>query len=169
MSIQSSTLLRRFWKANSLDLLLDGLLSITSVLLNYCGPLFFKLILVCIENVEKDSSNQVDRSKAYVFAFVWYACALLKAESDLQHLWFGRRAATRMRSELMAAIYDKALKRRDYSGIVGEKDRASDPDEKKAKGKEADPNDPKGGADVGKIVNLMAGDANRVSNIRLKG
>lgn len=36
----------------------------------------------------------------------------------MQHLWFGRRAAVRVRSELMVAIYDKALKRKDFSGIV---------------------------------------------------
>ena len=45
---------------------------------------------------------------------------------DAQHLWFGRRAGTRMRSELMAAIYDKALKRKDYSGITSEKEDAPD-------------------------------------------
>lgn len=43
-----------------------------------------------------------------------------QAQADVQHLWFGRRASTRIRSELMAAIYDKALKRKDYSGIVDE-------------------------------------------------
>ncbi len=37
---------------------------------------------------------------------------------DVQHLWYSRRSSTRIRSELMAAIYDKALKRKDYSGIV---------------------------------------------------
>lgn len=78
----------------------------------------------------------------------------------MQHLWFGRRAATRIRSSLMASIYDKALKRKDFSGIVSK-------DEKKETGKEsakesAKADDPKAGADVGKIVNLMAGDANRV-------
>jgi hypothetical protein len=49
----------------------------------------------------------------------------------------------------MAAIYNKALKRKDFSGVV--------------KKKEAnDKNDPKAGADVGKVVNLMASDANLV-------
>jgi len=43
---------------------------------------------------------------------------VIQAQADVQHLWFGRRAATRVRSELMAAIYDKALKRKDFSGII---------------------------------------------------
>jgi hypothetical protein len=58
----------------------------------------------------------------------------------------------------MAAIYDKALKRRDFSGIVDKNAKTTQtrkPDDEKA-------DDPKAGADVGKIVNLMAGDANRV-------
>ncbi len=60
----------------------------------------------------------------------------------------------------MAAIYDKALKRKDYSGIV-DKDNKQDP--KASAEAEAKADDPKAGADVGKIVNLMAGDANRVA------
>lgn len=92
-----------------------------------------------------------------------------------------------MRSELMAAIYDKALKRRDFSGVIDQEKAKEAADkkaaaaaandtpptlskaEKKAKAKadkktaeKAD--DPKAGAaDTGKIVNLMAGDANRIA------
>lgn len=93
----------------------------------------------------------------------------LQAQADVQHLWFGRRAATRMRSQLMASIYDKALKRKDYSGIVNKEktkevsDRDKKRDPKASAEAEAKANDPKAGADVGKIVNLMAGDANRVA------
>jgi hypothetical protein len=74
-----------------------------------------------------------------------------------------------MRSQLMAAIYDKALKRKDYSGIVDKEkikevsDRDKKRDPKASAEAEAKANDPKAGADVGKIVNLMAGDANRVA------
>ena len=50
---------------------------------------------------------------------------ILQAQADVQHLWFGRRASTRIRSELMAAIYDKALKRKDFSGITN-KDKKED-------------------------------------------
>ena len=109
--------------------------------------------------------------------------SMAQAEADVQHLWYGRRAATRMRSELMSAIYDKALKRKDFSGIV-DKDAAKDaknpgkPSESSRLvifgtcelncGVDTDPkaDDPKAGADIGKIVNLMAGDANRVCEIR---
>jgi hypothetical protein len=68
----------------------------------------------------------------------------------------------------MAAIYDKALKRRDFSGIVN-KDNSKDSTSDRKKDSKADAearakaDDPKAGADVGKIVNLMAGDANRVA------
>jgi hypothetical protein len=69
----------------------------------------------------------------------------------------------------MAAIYDKALKRKDFSGVVNKDNskEAPDSDGKKdskssAKAQEK-ADDPKAGADIGKIVNLMAGDANRVA------
>lgn len=94
---------------------------------------------------------------------------LPQAQADVQHLWFGRRAATRIRSQLMAAIYDKALKRKDFSGIVNKDNSKEALDSNGKKGSKADAeaqakaDDPKAGADVGKIVNLMAGDANRVA------
>jgi hypothetical protein len=74
-----------------------------------------------------------------------------------------------MRSQLMAAIYDKALKRKDFSGIVDKDNSKKAPEAngkkntKASAGAEAKADDPKPGADVGKIVNLMAGDANRVA------
>ena len=62
----------------------------------------------------------------------------------------------------MASIYDKALKRKDFSGIVN-KD-AVNKDAKGASKKDAAKADePKAGADIGKIVNLMASDASRIS------
>lgn len=70
-----------------------------------------------------------------------------------------------MRTELMAAIYDKALKRKDYSGVV-DKDKLKDDADKKAgiaPSESSSGDEPKAGADVGKIVNLMAVDANRIA------
>ncbi|KAG1854238.1 hypothetical protein F4604DRAFT_1516346, partial [Suillus subluteus] len=102
---------------------------------------------------------------AYIYAFLTFLCTLLKAEADVQHLRFGRRAATRMHVELMAAIYHKALKRQDYSGII-DKDKTKEAADKKAGFKPVENStseDPKAGADVGNIVNLMAVHANRIA------
>lgn len=68
-----------------------------------------------------------------------------QVQLDFQHLYIIRRANTRVRSELIAAIYDKALKRKDYANV-------SHPDSETTTAR----------ADVGKIVNLMSGDANTV-------
>lgn len=43
--LKSSTLLRRILSANAIDLALDGLLTLVSVIFNYAGPFFLKRIL----------------------------------------------------------------------------------------------------------------------------
>ena len=78
------------------------------------------------------------------------------------HLWHSRRCAVRLKAELTAAVYDKALRRKDASGVVAAKpeDEAAEGDKKdtkdKGKGKEKK-EEKKTNADSGKIVNLMAG------------
>ncbi|KAG1837297.1 hypothetical protein F4604DRAFT_1843943 [Suillus subluteus] len=159
-TIIRSSLLRHLWAANSQDLLLDFGLTYVSVIFTYASPFFLKRILDAI-----DDPTAENRSQAYIYALLAFLCTMLKAEADVQHLWFGRRAATRMRVELMAAIYDKALKRQDYSGII-DMDKAKEAADKKAGIKPVEnpsADDPKAGADVGKIVNLMAVDANRIA------
>lgn len=181
-SVKKPTLLRWLWTANSLDLILDFVLTYVSVIFNYLGPFFLKRILDSLDvREDEDEQTRVRKvSQAYIYAFLAFLCTLCRGEADVQHLWYGRRAATRIRSSLMTAIYDKALKRKDFSGIV-DKDaaKAKGVDPKKegllehtqlsfyANGCNVDPkgDNPKAGADVGKIVNLMAADANRVAMI----
>lgn len=134
-----------------------------------------------------NENNPEAKARGYIYAFLAFLSLLCKAEADVIHLWHGRRASTRIRSELMASIYAKALVRKDYSGIIDEKDVGQrknddkriystdptrgrikdDPNKRKkseSKGLKGDTkNTP--GADVGKIVQLMSGDANRVSQI----
>jgi ABC-type multidrug transport system fused ATPase/permease subunit len=141
--------------------------TIVSVFFNYAGPFFLKRIIDAI-----DSGDRGARARAYLFAILMFASQVAKSEADLQHLWYGRRATVRVRSQLMSAIYDKALKRRDYSGIVqkdkeGDNKKAQDKkNENGKKGKEAD--ESAAGADVGKIVNLMAGDTQRIAMVRIQ-
>ncbi|KAF8699802.1 hypothetical protein AX14_000860 [Amanita brunnescens Koide BX004] len=108
--IRRSTLLRKLWAAKSMDISFD--FTVISVLFNYMNPFSSTL-----DTVDTPNPSREIRSKAYIYAFLAFACSAAKTH-DLQHLYFGRRAATRMRSELMASIYEKALKRNDYLGIV---------------------------------------------------
>ncbi|KAH8825097.1 multidrug resistance-associated ABC transporter [Flagelloscypha sp. PMI_526] len=165
-----------FW-TNSRDILLDFLGSVLTVVFEYASPFFLKKILDVIDNVLRDDDSTKspeelanDRRHAYIYATAMFAANLFKAQSDVQHLWYGRRASTRIRSELMAAIYDKSLKRvvlqSSSAGTNNEDKEPSSPTTKKSRKKEKKKEeeiDPKSGADVGKIVNLMAVDANRVA------
>jgi ABC-type multidrug transport system fused ATPase/permease subunit len=92
---------------------------------------------------------------------------LIQAEADLFHLWHGRRAMLRIRSQLMAAIYDKALKRKDFSGVIRKQGAEVSDDQKDQQGvgKDKDAKDEKSSADVGRIVQLMSGDAYQIGNI----
>jgi len=58
----------------------------------------------------------------------------------------------------MASIYDKALKRKDFSGVVSSRNKEeASPPETGAQPAQQD------AADVGKIVQLCSGDANVIS------
>lgn len=97
-----------------------------------------------------------NRQMAYFYATIAFFCQLLRAQSNLQHLYYSRRASIRAQSELIGSIYEKTLVRKDITGVV-----ASDA-VKRAKGK-GDNDGAKiqavQSADVGKIVSLIATDA----------
>ncbi|KIM25383.1 hypothetical protein M408DRAFT_210000 [Serendipita vermifera MAFF 305830] len=171
--VKGKTLLRRIWTANALDLLMDGLLTLVSVVFNYAGPFFLKRILDAISEPSPEAIAQ-----AYVYATLTLFCSLVKNQADMQHLWYGRQAVTRTRSILMAAVFDKAMKRKDFSGVTvpsgknGKGGGSSKPISiKKAAlesmGKKAKTGGKAGGsgADIGKIVNLMSGDASKTAQI----
>lgn len=82
-----------------------------------------------------------------------FVAQVIKSETDVQHSWCSRHAEAQVRTVLMSVIYDKALKRKDISGRVSKR--------RDGEGSKAEEDDT--GADVGKIVNLMSGDASRVS------
>ena len=153
-------LLKRIWDNNKHDLFLDFVLTYISITFRYASPFFLKRILDALDEKEPDARK---RGVAFVYAFLAFACALVDAQASVQHLWFSRRACTRIRTGLMVAIYDKALKRRDFSGIVDKEVKKAPPPGSAKEDKKA--NEPKAGANIGKIVNLMAGDASRIAEL----
>ena len=151
-------LLGRLWQANSRDLLVDFILTYVSIVLSYASPFFLKEIIDAFDVSQRSpEAAREARAVALLYALAAFSCSLLRAEVDLQHLYCGRRAAVRIRTELMASIYDKALKRKDISGSTGNRHGPNtNPEEKSG---ESTSN-----ADSGKVLNLMSADATLVSN-----
>ncbi|KAF8529350.1 multidrug resistance-associated ABC transporter [Gautieria morchelliformis] len=170
-TVTRKTLLRRLWAVSGMDVVIDFVLMLVSVVFNYARPFFLKRILDSLDPANEN--NPEARAQGYIYAFLAFFSLLCKAEADILHLWYGRRAATRIRSELMASIYAKTLVRKDYSGIVDKKDGEQEKQDDKtmsAPDSTSKSKDAKGdtkntsGADVGKIVQLMSGDANGISS-----
>lgn len=139
-------------------------------------------------------ADATSKETAYLFAFFAFVCTVLKSQADLQHLYYGRRAGVRIKGELISSIYDKALRKKDISGLVNHEASSGakpetggetglnpaakggvSPSSAASKGKQsgtadnAKPKDDKEAelatADVGKIVSLMAGDAQRTAQM----
>lgn len=112
------------------------------------------------------------KKRAFLFAFLALLASVIKTQTDLQHLYYSRRASVRIKSELTLAIYDKALRRRDVSGslqsvsstdttdLPGKSDKGKDQKQKQGK----DDDDHRSAASVGKVVNLMSTDTNTIAS-----
>jgi ABC-type multidrug transport system fused ATPase/permease subunit len=149
-----SNLLRRLLKANAYDLFMDAIGTIAASFCSFLSPYFIKQIL---EGISAPTREKVAR--AYIYVVLALFVSIFKALIDLQHLWYGRRACVRIKNQLIAAVYDKALRRKDASGVIAEKDDAGKDDKKGDKKAEV-----KKSSDSGRVVNLMASDANNVAN-----
>lgn len=123
-----------------------------------------------------DDSIDPAKKRAFVFALLALLASAIKTQTDLQHLYYSRRASVRIKSELTLAIYEKALRRKDVSGSTlnatstaetqptDNKDDGKTPkDADSAKKGTATADDDDSAASVGKVVNLMSTDANYVS------
>ncbi len=111
-----------------------------------------------ISHLPASKSHQL----AYFYAIVAFITQITKSQCSLQHLYYSRRAATRILGELTGSIYEKALVRTDITGVVAS-------DQKTQSKKDAEGKDVKdqavASADVGKIVSLIATDANQCANV----
>lgn len=43
---------------------------------------------------------------------------MFQSQVTCNKLWVSRRAATRIRSEIISLVYEKALKRRNFTGVI---------------------------------------------------
>ena len=65
-----------------------------------------------------DHPSRETYAQAYAYATICLMATLLEALLDRQRSWLDGRASTRIISQLQAAIFDKSLKKKDFSGAV---------------------------------------------------
>ncbi|KAG9076065.1 hypothetical protein FRC06_009731, partial [Ceratobasidium sp. 370] len=107
------------------------------------------------------ASHDLRHSDAYFFAFALFLCQLIKAQSELQHLYFSQRATIRIDGELVASVYEKILRRKDTSGVTLVNEKAMKG--KEPAGSEDAPRPAASNRDVGRIMSLISADAFRLS------
>jgi hypothetical protein len=159
-SYTSSSLLIRILRANSLDTFLDISLTFISVICNYASPYLIKRILDAVTDPTPEA-----KARAYVYAILALLASIGKAQADIFHLWHGRRCSVRVRNQLVALIYDKALRRKDTSGVIDKETTQTPVTSKDKKKQKTTPAQPKQAADSGRVVSLMASDSARISNV----
>ncbi len=156
------------------DLLIQAAWAMVSGLFTFAPTLLLKAFL---EYVEDPAGTPVNAAWFYMILLAVSSC--IKAITDGQALWLGRKICIRLRAVIVGEIYAKALRRKAAAGtdtVLGEakkSEEAADAGGKNKEGskkrKEADTNpspDPTDSqVNVGTIINLMAVDSFKVSEI----
>jgi hypothetical protein len=110
----------------------DFTLTFFSHLPGFLPPFALQQILTVINEETPEAKNT-----AFFFAALTFVANLSFAQKDIFKNWHTRRCYERTRGQLFCALHYKALKRQDLSGKTSTND------------------DERGGADLGKVVNLM--------------
>ncbi|OCL14508.1 hypothetical protein AOQ84DRAFT_384660 [Glonium stellatum] len=162
-------------------LLIQAAWACGSGFLTFAPTLLLKAILEYVESPE-----YTPRNAAWFYVILLFVSGCASALADGQALWIGRKICIRLRAVIIGEIYAKALKRKASAGtdkILGEEKKEDD--ESKPKGlkrvmtfgrrkkkttEEVNPGDkdtekPDSQVSTGTIINLMAVDAFKVSEI----
>jgi ABC-type multidrug transport system fused ATPase/permease subunit len=163
-------------------LLIQGAWAAMSGFLTFAPTLLLKAILEYIEKPE-----YTPRNAAWFYVLLLFVSGTLSALADGQALWIGRKICIRIRAVIIGEIYAKALKRRVAAGtdkVLGEEKKAEEgqkpkglkriftfrknKDKKSAAASNKDDakkSDADSQVTTGAIINLMAVDAFKVSEL----
>lgn len=159
-------------------LLLQGAWTIFSNLFTYLPTLLLKAILEYVEDPRSTTANA-----AWLYAILLFCSGAIQGVADGQALWIGRKLGVKLRAIIIGEIYAKALRRKAGSSPDAPK-KKEEPQRVSIKNKifsfgrkkkkatvapqspaESDKADPSELANVGTIINLMAIDSFKVSEV----
>ncbi|KAG8905564.1 hypothetical protein FRB99_008669 [Tulasnella sp. 403] len=138
--------------SNSLDLIIAFAVRLYKAFAGFIPPYALQQILAALESREPNR-----RSDAYLYGLLAFVANCSFAQFDLFEAWHSRRAYERTRGQLFCALHWKSLKRRDMQGKTEMKKDGPQ------KGPRATPEESGSTSDIGRVVNLMTGDAYAVA------
>ncbi|KAM5448741.1 Transporter of the ATP-binding cassette (ABC) [Microsporum audouinii] len=149
------------------DLLIQGLWAILASLFTFLPTWLLKFILEYVEN-----PDETPVSAAWLYVVLMFVCGAVQAVGDGQSLWLGRELSVKLRAIIVGELYAKALRRK-AGAFVGSaaksedesKDQPKASKKSKGEGEDAPKKGSDGQANLGKIINLMAIDSFKVSDI----
>ncbi|KAG8851938.1 hypothetical protein FRB91_007151 [Serendipita sp. 411] len=161
-------------KANSADILLDIALEIYKSFSGFIPAYALKQLLSILATPDDGSNNGAWGNKyvqAHYYALMTFVANLSFAQCDLAQGWCTRRCYERTRGVIFCALHYKALRRRVIGGAAPAPPKSNKVDQEEQPGNKGDGNakdmqaelEQERSADLGKVVNLMQGDAYAVA------
>ncbi|KAK2748935.1 hypothetical protein FQN57_007218 [Myotisia sp. PD_48] len=159
-------------------LLIQGAWTAIAGLFTFIPTWLLKLILEYVEEPESKSRNA-----AWLYVTLMFVCGVTQAISDGQALWIGRELSVKLRAIIVGELYAKALRRKAGAYVGHVKEKQENEEQKgqnklnffkknKNKATVSKENKPEEHAEevdlqanIGKIINLMAIDSFKVSEI----
>lgn len=170
---KTSSLAWRLLKYFKGPLLLQGAWAAFANLFSFAPTLLLRAILQYVEDPDSTPANA-----AWFYVILLFFAGAVQALGDGQSLWIGRKVCIKLRAIIIGEIYAKALRRKAAATMdtnMGEDDKSAQDDTKKSKKDSAkkDASKPTGEmqddsdaqANNGTIINLMAIDSFKVSDI----
>ncbi|OJD19343.1 hypothetical protein AJ78_00705 [Emergomyces pasteurianus Ep9510] len=177
---RTSALAWRLLRYFDRTLLLQGAWTIFSGFFSFLPTWLLKLILEYLQDPENTPKNA-----AWLYVTLLFFCAAIQGVADGQALWMGRKLSVKLRAIIIGELYAKALRRKAGAISKASKDAAkpqkqtqkkknkkkrslawntqADTDAESSEQQKAD--EPDTQANVGKIINLMAIDSFKISEI----
>ncbi|KKZ59025.1 hypothetical protein EMCG_00890 [[Emmonsia] crescens] len=174
---RTSALAWRLLRYFDRTLLLQGAWTIFSGFFSFLPTWLLKLILEYLQDPENTPKNA-----AWFYVTLLFFCAAIQGVADGQALWMGRKLSVKLRAIIIGELYAKALRRKAGTITNASKDdtkpqkqtkkkkklslawnKQADADTESSEQQKAD--EPDAQANIGKIINLMAIDSFKVSEI----